>query len=88
MAHDEIGRPYREHIDAGLAETAFAWAGEVSERGAFYYRIHGPRILIEFDNSRGGDHIHAIWRDPLDDFGRDALRRHYADSPHSHDDWP
>ena len=59
MAHDEIGHPYRAHIEAGLAETAFAWAGEMSERGAFYYRIHGPRILIEFDNSRG-NHIHAV----------------------------
>lgn len=87
MVEDDIGRTYRAHVEAGLGETAFAWVGEASERGAFYYRIHGPRILIEFDNTRGGNHIHAVWRDPMNDFGRDALKRHYADSPHSHDDW-
>lgn len=88
MAHDEIGQPYMALDDAGLARTAFAWAGEASARGAFYYRIHGPRILIEFDNTRGGNHIHALWRDPTNDFGRDALKEHYANSPHAHDDWP
>jgi len=88
MASDRIGRAYMQLVDEGMAETAFAWAGEASERAAFYYRIHGPRILIEFDNTRGGNHIHAVWRDPLNDFGRDALRQHYADSPHSHKDWP
>lgn len=88
MARDEVGQAYMRLFDQGLAETSFAWAGEASERAAFYYRIHGPRILIEFDNTRGGNHIHAVWRDPLNDFGRDALRQHYADSPHSHDDWP
>lgn len=88
MASDSIGRKYMRLVDEGMAETAFAWAGEASERAAFYYRIHGPRILIEFDNTRGGNHIHAVWRDPLNDFGRDALRRHYADSPHSHKDRP
>ncbi len=88
MASDRIGRTYMQLVDEGMAETAFAWAGEASTRAAFYYRIHGPRILIEFDNTRGGNHIHAVWRDPLNDFGRDVLRQHYADSPHSHKDWP
>lgn len=88
VVQDAFGQKYMSLIDAGLDKTVFAWAGEASERAAFYYRIHGPRILIEFDNTRGGDHIHAIWRDPLDDFGRDTLREHYANGPHQHDDWP
>lgn len=88
VARDDVGKTYMSLIDSGMSETAFAWAGEASERAAFYYRIMGPRIIIEFDNTRGGNHIHAIWRDPLDDFGRDTLREHYANSPHSHDDWP
>lgn len=88
VARDDIGKTYMSLIDKGMAETAFAWAGEASEQAALYYRITGPRILIEFDNTRGGNHIHAIWRDPLDDFGRDALKEHYANSAHSHNDWP
>lgn len=88
VVRDEFGQQYMALVDAGMDETRFAWAGDPSERAAFYYRIHGPRILIEFDNTRGGDHIHAIWRDPLNDFGRDTLKEHYANSPHHHDDWP
>ncbi|MBO6521742.1 MAG: DUF3500 domain-containing protein [Rhodospirillales bacterium] len=85
MARDEIGRPYMQLVEDGWAETRFAWAGPVSEVEPFYYRIHGPRILIEFDNTQGGgNHIHSVWRDPLNDFGRDDLHRHYRDAPVAH----
>ena len=36
-----------------LAETYFAWIGECEEDSVFYYRIHSPVILIEFDHQRG-----------------------------------
>lgn len=88
IAKDDIGKDYMTLIDSGLSETAFVWAGEASEQAEFYYRIHGPRILVEFDNTRGGDHIHAVWRDPINDFGRDTLSEHYANDPKAHSDWP
>ena len=88
ITKDDIGQKYMTRVDAGLSETAFAWAGEASENAEFYYRIHGPRILIEFDNTRGGNHIHAVWRDPINDFGRDTLSEHYANDPKAHSDWP
>ncbi len=85
LARDEIGRPYMALVQAGWADTRVAWAGPMAERAAFYYRIHGPRILIEFDNSQGGgNHIHSLWRDPANDFGRDDLHRHYQDAPEAH----
>jgi hypothetical protein len=85
IARDEIGQPYMKLVEDGLAETKLAWAGAISETAAFYYRIHGPRILIEFDNTQGGaNHIHALWRDPVNDFGRDDLHRHYEGSPAAH----
>ena len=85
IARDEIGRPYMDLVRAGWAETRFAWAGPMAEGEAFYYRIHGPRILIEFDNSQGGgNHIHSLWRDPANDFGRDDLHRHYKGAPEAH----
>lgn len=84
LARDEIGWPYMRLVEAGLAETRFAWGGPISETQAFYYRIHGPRILIEFDNSQNdANHIHSLWRDPANDFGRDDLGRHYKDAPAS-----
>jgi len=85
MARNEIGWPYMKLVHAGLNETTFAWAGGISETEPFYYRIHGPRILIEFDNTQNdANHIHAVWRDPANDFGQDALHRHYGDAPVTH----
>ncbi|MGJ3261299.1 MAG: DUF3500 domain-containing protein [Rhodospirillales bacterium] len=85
IARNEIGTPYMKLVEEGWAETRFAWAGPVSETDAFYYRIHGPRILIEFDNTQGGgNHVHSLWRDPVNDFGRDDLHRHYKDAPVAH----
>lgn len=84
-ARGEIGAPYMKLIEDGWAETKFAWAGPVSEVEPFYYRIHGPRILIEFDNTQGGgNHVHSLWRDPVNDFGRDDLHRHYKGAPVVH----
>lgn len=85
LARDEFGRPYLELVRAGLGATRLAWAGGTRHGTAFYYRIHGPRVLIELDNTQGGgNHVHSVWRDPLNDFGRDDLRAHYGTAPHRH----
>ena len=67
----------------GLARLRFAWAGS-PERGApHYYRVQGPTLLVEYDNTQNGaNHVHCVWRDLADDFGGDALRAHYTASPH------
>jgi hypothetical protein len=83
LARDEVGRPYLELVRGDLVRTRFAWAGGRTEGTAFYYRIHGPRILIELDNTQaGGNHVHSVWRDPVNDFGRDDLREHYGAAGH------
>lgn len=85
LARDKIGRPYMDLVRAGWADTRIAWAGPMAEGRAFYYRIHGPRLLIEFDNSQNAaNHIHSLWRDPANDFGRDDLHRHYKGAPEAH----
>ena len=62
----------------------FAWAGSTEPRQPYYYRIQGPRLLVEYDNThRDADHIHTVWRDPAGDFGRDLLAAHYAASHQS-----
>ena len=44
-----------------------------------YYRLQGPRLLIEWDNTqRNANHAHSVWRDPTSDFGLDVLARHRA----------
>jgi hypothetical protein len=37
-----------EHLD----DTYFAWVGGTSDEAVFYFRIHSPVILIEFDHQR------------------------------------
>jgi len=57
----------------------FAWAGGRILDEACYYRIQAPDFLIEFDNYQNdANHVHAVWRDPANDFGRDLLAQHYA----------
>lgn len=56
----------------------FAWAGGREHLQPHYYRIQGPRLLIEYDNTQNdANHIHAVWRDPEGDFGVDLLAEHY-----------
>ena len=73
----------QEHLD----RTYFAWVGGTSPDSVFYYRIHSPVLLIEFDHQRRvapfrsqqptRDHIHAVLRTPNgNDYGKDLLRQH------------
>ena len=51
----------------------FAWAGPTAPGEPHYYRLQGPRLLIEWDNTqRNANHAHSVWRDPTD-FGLDVL---------------
>ena len=77
----------KDHLD----KTYFAWIGKVDGDMAdsvFYYRIHSPVILIEFDHQRPialgrsrtptRNHAHSVVRTPNgNDYGKDLLRQHY-----------
>ena len=76
-----------DEIKAHLDRTYFAWIGETSENSVFYYRIHSPVIMIEFDHQRPialarsqiptRNHAHTVVRTPNgNDYGTDLLRRH------------
>jgi hypothetical protein len=83
----------RRHLD----RTYFAWIGKTDSGSVFYYRLHSPVILIEFDHNRPAnlrhlaadpmmpspEHIHTIVRTPNgNDYGKDLLRQHYLSHPH------
>jgi hypothetical protein len=87
-----IGRARVGHAQARKAEvlaheeeTYFSWIGDPN--GVFYYRVHSPVILIEFEHQAGvmfdNDeplplHIHTVVRTPNgNDYGVDLLRRHH-----------
>jgi hypothetical protein len=84
----------RRHLD----RTWFAWIGETAADSVFYYRIHSPVILIEFDHQvpanlrqyakdptvPNHEHIHTVVRTPNgNDYGKDLLRQHYLTHPHT-----
>jgi Protein of unknown function (DUF3500) len=87
-----------EEVAAHLDETYFAWIGAADQDAVFYYRVHSPVILIEFDHQSPANlrhllppgapnrqHIHAVVRTPNgNDYGKDLLREHYEQHPHPH----
>jgi hypothetical protein len=98
----ELAGQYIGHMDDGHAKikmdevkrhldsTYFAWIGGTDNASVFYYRIHSPVVLIEFDHQRPANlrgtganqptrqHIHTVVRTPNgNDYGKDLLRQHY-----------
>ena len=70
---------HRYDDDAALDTVHFAWAGPTAPGEPHYYRVQGPRLLIEWDNTQdNANHGHSVWRDPLSDFGLDVLAQHRA----------
>jgi hypothetical protein len=64
---------------AGLENLSFAWAGSLQPGEGHYYRIQGPMLLIEYDNTQNNaNHVHTVVRDLTNDFAEDILREHYA----------
>jgi hypothetical protein len=83
----------KRHLD----NTRFAWIGGTEADSVFYYRIHSPVLLIEFDHQRPANlsrfasdpkqptrqHIHVVVRTPNgNDYGKDLLRQHYVSHRH------
>lgn len=64
---------------AALDDVHFAWAGGTAPGEPHYYRLQGPRLLVEYDNTqRQVNHAHSVWRDPEGDFGADVLAAHLS----------
>jgi len=80
----ELADQELESIDrAGIENIQFAWMGGKEVGDAHYYRIQGPTFLLEYDNiQNGANHVHAVWRDFKNDFGRDLLKWHYQNVAH------
>ena len=98
LANTFIGHLREPHAEVKLSEIArhlsdtyFSWVGATSEDAVFYYRIHSPVVLIEFDHQGAiglshlaetdgpqRNHIHVVIRTPNgNDYGKDLLRQHY-----------
>ena len=83
-----------DEIKSHLDRTYFAWIGGTTEDSVYYYRVHSPVVMIEFDHQRPieldrsriptRNHVHTVVRTPNgNDYGKDLLRQHYE---HHHKD--
>jgi hypothetical protein len=93
---EDQGRVRMQEVDARMDDTWFAWTGGTTDADPFYYRLHSPVILIEFDHQRPVGttsinppgrpteaHIHVVIRTPNgNDYGKDLLRQHLATHQH------
>jgi hypothetical protein len=93
---DGHARVKMAEVEKHLDKTYFAWIGGTDDASVFYYRIHSPVILIEFDHQRPAglrgmmkdqspnkEHVHVVIRTPNgNDYGKDLLRQHYAKHKH------
>jgi hypothetical protein len=87
-----------DEVKRHIEKTHFAWIGGSGTDSVYYYRIHSPVILIEFDHQRPANlskfakdpkaptrqHIHCVVRTPNgNDYGKDLLRQHYTQHKHA-----
>ncbi len=85
--HDAAEQQLADIAADGMEQLYFSWIGptdDITKR--YYYRVHGPSILIEYIRERavGGaegaaNHVHTIVRDPKNDYGEDWLQTHYEE---------
>ncbi|MDL5512751.1 DUF3500 domain-containing protein [Arenibacter sp. M-2] len=69
---------------AGIENLTFAWAGSLQPGKGHYFRIQGPSLLIEYDNTQNNaNHVHTVVRDLTNDYGEDVLKAHY-EKDHKH----
>jgi hypothetical protein len=93
---DGHARVKMDEVKRYIDRTHFAWIGGSEPDSVFYYRIHSPVILIEFDHQTPANlrqfakdqlptrqHIHCVVRTPNgNDYGKDLLRQHYLAHVH------
>ena len=78
IIHESAASSRMAEMKADLNATWFAWSGPTTVQPGrnitAYYRIQGPHLVIEYaPQGLGGDlsnHIHAMYRDPTNDYGR------------------
>jgi hypothetical protein len=81
IVNDSAAANRMRELAADLNETYFAWSGATTaapgQNITGYYRIQGPHLVIEFAPQRDDPalHVHTIYRDPTNDYGRAYLTK-------------
>ncbi len=81
IINEDAAKPRLAQLSADLNATYFAWSGSTTVTPGTnitaYYRIQGPHLVIEFapQNDDPGDHVHTMYRDPTNDYGRGTIAK-------------
>jgi hypothetical protein len=79
--HNDLADAEFDALD--LERLHFSWEGSAKRGEGHYYRIQGPELLIEYDNTANdANHVHSVWRRRSGDFGEDLLAAHRASVRH------
>ena len=75
----ELSSVYLSSIEP--ASLSFAWMGSVERGAPHYFRLQGEDFVFEYDNVQNdGNHVHSVWRNKSEDFGKRVLGSHYQTS--------
>ncbi len=81
IMNDAMAASRMAQLKQDLSETWFAWSGptdlKVGTNISAYYRIQGPHLVIEYapQSDEPTNHVHTIYRDPTNDYGRAVLAK-------------
>jgi len=83
IVHESAAAARMAQLKADINQTWFAWSGPTTvapgKNITAYYRIQGPHLVIEYaPQTLGGDpglHVHTMYRDPTNDYGRGLVKQ-------------
>ena len=71
---NDLARAQMARLDGTARDgLRFEWAGGFETTDLHYYRLHGATLSIEYSTRQLASHVHTLWREPGNDFGRAAL---------------
>ena len=78
LLNDEDAAEKMAEIESHLDEAHFCWMGPTNAGAAVYYRVQSPCFVIEYApqqlGEKAAEHIHAMYRDPANDYGAALLK--------------
>ena len=83
VADDLADGEAAKYAGDAIGDVHLLWAGGTEPGDPMYYRIQGPSLMVEYENAvRDANHVHTVWRDLTNDWGRDVLAHHHTHGHH------
>lgn len=74
--HELVKAERETLLGDGFGEITFAWIGPIQKGKPHYFRVQGKTFVLEYDNTQNkANHVHVVWRDLTNDFGKNALNQ-------------